>query len=532
MSSKHVRRRPPASEDDFDDDSSGPQGSADTGSPEADSSSEAPPSKGPAPGSRKRPRDDGGPQADNGFQQRGPLRGSATHGVAEQAHPSGLWVAPDLASPEDCRQLMKLLAVGLEQRGQRMLRWYGANWLGRGDLLPTDPIPSEAKAIVDRICAKVDFPSANVATLHVYDRRRAKETSAGDLGSRFEGRRMAIVPHTDDHQLEGNGGVLMVQLSGSAELVLSRGGRAVAAAKRTLGCGVVCDADAFRSPYQHTVLWPEKSGDREMCTLTLRALPRLPTAAGQGYGEPKRRRVRSPSPPPVKKSPEELRREEFQAKQKRYADWKQRYTETFGEKPTAATLREPKWKHIADMYRSLLQLQKEVKEDERKAAEGGGEQKGKRTDGGGGAVRRQAGGEAEPNGTAAAAAPPSRDSPAAGAAAAAPAEPAEAGADSAARQAEYDEGVTRYNAWRKDFREQHGRVPVGPDLAGNAEISVLYNRLKVLRAQGARAKPPASVDAASRPRTVAEAVAAQAQAAGEPNPFLSAPSAPKRPRVD
>eukprot|EP01065_Artemidia_motanka_P049733 TRINITY_DN8323_c3_g1_i1.p1 TRINITY_DN8323_c3_g1~~TRINITY_DN8323_c3_g1_i1.p1 ORF type:complete len:643 (+),score=228.78 TRINITY_DN8323_c3_g1_i1:77-2005(+) len=399
----------------------------------------------------------------------GPRRGEAV-----LAHPAGLWCAHDIVPPEDCEVLIRSMAVRLEARGQRQLRWFGGNWQGYGDITPTDPIPpGQCRQIVDRLCAKVGFPHANVATLHVYHRQRAKQASGDDAGQQNAGRLMAIKPHTDDAKLEGEGGVLMVQLSGTAELVLSTRGRCVATAVRRQGTGCICDDEAFRSPYQHCVLWPRERAGDEMVTLTLRSLPLLGEAA------PKRRRVeRSASPPMPELTAAEMRQAEFETKKKKYADFKKRFADTYGRQATLTDLTsDARWKPQYDLYQRLLELRKEC-----------------------------AGG--------------SRAAPA-------PTPPAEPSLQQL--RAEHKEKVEVYQNWLRTFRAQHGRPPKKSDLQDEA-IAATYARVTELTAMPGLLLPapkPASAPTAVRAPAPAAAPAPAPAAAGS-NPFMSAPSAPKR----
>ena len=143
------------------------------------------------------------------------------------------------------------LALNLESRGSRRLRWYGANWEGTGELHQAPPLPARAQAIVDRVCERAGFPEVNVATLHVYHRSSAKAATEDHLGPTLAGRQMAIVPHTDDPLLTGAGGVLMLQVAGDAEVAIchrakrSAKPKCLGLADRGLGHVVVCEGEVW-----------------------------------------------------------------------------------------------------------------------------------------------------------------------------------------------------------------------------------------------------------------------------------------------
>ena len=173
-------------------------------------------------------------------------------GTLDNVHPTGVWRSPEpIVSKEELQILDEELGQGLETRGRRDLKWYGANWLGYGALKPTAHMPARSQRIVDAICKRTGFPKVTVATLHRYYRNKSQGASQQQLGS-YAGRKMAIVPHTDDELLTGNGGVMMVQVQGDAEVIMSRRGRKggnpeiLGSADRPLGHVVVCEGEVCK----------------------------------------------------------------------------------------------------------------------------------------------------------------------------------------------------------------------------------------------------------------------------------------------
>ncbi|KAJ9455813.1 hypothetical protein DIPPA_16780 [Diplonema papillatum] len=232
-------------------------------------------------------------------------------------HKSGVWISKrQLVSDDDLRVLVEELGTNLQPRGARQLRWFGANWKGHGQLEPTDPLPPRAQRIMDDLSVKTGFPRITVATLHQYDHNKAGKASEADLGPEFAGREIAIVPHTDDKLLTGNGGVLMLQVTNSADLCMVVRNRRkgepaslTASTHRPKGSVVVCEGEAFQAPHQHAVLWDQKSKERFMMTLTVRSIP-LPwssndnnssscTPAPRGLASRGARREENPRGPPV-----------------------------------------------------------------------------------------------------------------------------------------------------------------------------------------------------------------------------------------
>eukprot|EP00661_Eupelagonemidae_sp_cell13_P013617 gene13617-biopygen12562 len=168
----------------------------------------------------------------------------------------GFAAAAAVLAPAECDALGSALMLNLEQRGARRLRWYGMRWAGRGCISPAPPIPDACAGLVTRVCELMDFPAANVATVHVY--RRSLAQRAGRSCGGFAGRLLAIAPHSDDPALEGAGGVLTLTLAGCAELALLRHGRCVGSAVRPVGAACVLKGAAFAAPVQHAVVWPEE----------------------------------------------------------------------------------------------------------------------------------------------------------------------------------------------------------------------------------------------------------------------------------
>ena len=189
----------------------------------------------------------------------------------------GVWISDEGLIPDHEIDIIRdELCHGMERRGARELRWFGANWKGHGSLVQTDEMPTKTQHIVDKMCKKIGFPKITVSTLHKYDKHKAKAGTSNQIGE-HQGRKIAIVPHTDDKLLYGNGGVVMLQLNGSADVVMSMRGESrssdvLSVVHRPKGALLVCEGDAFLSPYQHCVLWPESTSDRYMYTLTMRSL--------------------------------------------------------------------------------------------------------------------------------------------------------------------------------------------------------------------------------------------------------------------
>eukprot|EP01060_Flectonema_neradi_P006141 TRINITY_DN14105_c1_g2_i1.p1 TRINITY_DN14105_c1_g2~~TRINITY_DN14105_c1_g2_i1.p1 ORF type:complete len:537 (+),score=70.27 TRINITY_DN14105_c1_g2_i1:37-1611(+) len=204
----------------------------------------------------------------------------------------GVWISEEgLVTDKEIAVIREELSKGMERRGQRELKWFGANWKGHGSLEETDPMPSRSQEIVDKMCKKIGFPRITVSTLHRYDIQKSKSGSYNQIG-KYQGRKIAIVPHTDDKLLFGNGGVVMLQLNGSADVLMSKYAReskrsdVVSKVHRPKGSLLVCEGDAFLAPWQHAVLWPEEGDERYMYTLTMRSLA-LPWASAPAKCPPK-----------------------------------------------------------------------------------------------------------------------------------------------------------------------------------------------------------------------------------------------------
>ena len=106
----------------------------------------------------------------------------------------------DALNNEEREVLIGTLGRGLKRRGTRDVRWWGVDWQGRGRTGPAEAIPKAVEGILQPLAKRMGFPHFDVATVHRYRRDWACWGSG-----RLAGKRLAIIPHTDDPQLEGVG---------------------------------------------------------------------------------------------------------------------------------------------------------------------------------------------------------------------------------------------------------------------------------------------------------------------------------------